>query len=412
VRTDVGWRLDPSVTFLNHGSYGACPEPVLAVQQELRDRLEAEPVRFLGRELPARLDAARDEIARFLRADPEGFAFVPNATTGINTVVQSLRFEPGDELLTDDHEYNATINALRAVAERDGARVVVARIPFPIERPEQAVDAMVAAVTDRTRLAMVSHVTSSTALVLPIQEIVDGLDRRGVDTIVDGAHAPGMVPVDIDAFGAAYWTGNGHKWLCGPKGTGMLWVRADRRDRIHPLVVSHGANAELEGRSRFRHEFDWAGTADPTGYLALPAAIEWMRDHAVPDGGGWPAVMAANHALAIEGRDVLTGALAVEAPVPDAMIGSMATLFLDAVQGETAAKTLNETLQQADRIQVPVGAWPVRAAREADTPTRITLRISAQRYNELEDYERLGDALVRRLGDQPGAMRETVRFPT
>ena len=409
MRTDLGWHLDPAVTFLNHGSYGACPEPVLAAQHELRERLEAEPVRFLGRELPARLDAARQAVAGFLGADPDGFAFVPNATTGINTVVQSLRFEPGDELLTDDHEYNATINALRAAAERNGARVVVARIPFPVKHPEQALEAILAAVTDRTRLAMVSHVTSSTALVLPIAETVAELDRRGIDTLVDGAHAPGMVPVDLDVLGAAYWTGNGHKWLCGPKGTGMLSVRADRRDRIHPLVVSHGANAELEGRSRFRHEFDWAGTADPTGYLALPAAIDWMRDHAVPDGGGWPAVMAANHAMALEGRDAVAAALGAEAPAPapapDEMLGSMATLILDDVHGEAGAKALNERLQLDDRIQVPVGPWPVRAARRGDTAIRITLRISAQRYNEPEDYERLAMALRRRLGDQRGAMR-------
>jgi isopenicillin-N epimerase len=400
VRTDVGWRLDPSVTFLNHGSYGACPERVLAAQCDLREELEAEPVRFLTGELPTRLDAARDAVARFLGADPDGLAFVANATTGINTVVQSLRFEPGDELLTDDHEYNATINALRAVAERDGARVVVARTPFPIQRPEEALDAILAQVTDRTRLAMVSHVTSTTALVLPIAEIVAELDRRGIDTLVDGAHAPGMVPVDVDGLGAAYWTGNGHKWLCGPKGTGMLWVRADRRDRIHPLVVSHGANADLDERTRFRHEFDWVGTADPTGYLALPAAIDWMRDHAVPDGGGWAAVMAANHALAIEGRDRIAGALGIEPPAPDAMLGSMATLFLDGVRDETAARALSDTLERADRIQVPVGPWPVRAARGKDRPTRVTLRISAQRYNEPEDYDRLGEALVRRLGDQ------------
>ena len=400
MRTDLGWRLDPAVTFLNHGSYGACPEPVLAVQRDLRDRLEAEPVRFLGGDLPGLLDDARVAVGAFLGADPAGIAFVPNATTGVNAVVQSLRFEPGDELLTDDHEYNATINALRAVAVRDGARLVVARIPFPIESPDQARDAILRAVTDRTRLVMVSHVTSSTALVLPIAELVGELDRRGIDTLVDGAHAPGMVPVDVDGLGAAYWTGNGHKWLCGPKGAGVLWVRADRREGIHPLVVSHGANAELNGRSRFRHEFDWVGTADPTAYLTLPAAIDWMGNAAGRDGGGWPAVMADNHALTVEGRDLVADALGIDRPAPDDMLGSMAALPVPGVTDDAAAEALGRALETEDGIQGPVGGGPARAARDprASAPAAVLIRISAQRYNEASDYERLAAALVRRLG--------------
>ena len=405
MRPDLGWRLDPTVTFLNHGSYGACPEAVLAVQRELRDRLEREPVRFLSGDLPGLLDAARMDVGRFLGADPDGIAFVPNATTGVNTVLRSLRFEPGDELLTDDHEYNATVNALRAVANRDGARVVVARIPFPIEGPTDAFDAIMAAVTARTRLVLVSQVTSPTALILPVAELVAALETRGIDTLVDGAHAPGMIPLDLDALGAAYWTGNGHKWLCGPKGTGFLWVRADRRERIHPLVVSHGANAPLDGRSRFRHEFDWVGTADPTGTLALPAAIDWMRDVAAPHDGGWPALVAANHELALEGRDVLARALGVGPPAPDAMIGSMAAMPLPGVVGEAAAVARGAALATEDGIQVPIGGWPVPAARTDDATPRILVRISAQRYNERSDYERLADALVRRIGIGPGAAR-------
>ena len=393
MRTDLGWRLDPTVTFLNHGSYGACPEAVLAVQRGLGDRLESEPVRFLSGDLPGLLDGARAAVGRFLDADPEGLAFVANATTGYNAVLQSLRFAPGDELLTNDHEYNATINAMRAVAARDGATVVVVPIPFPTAGPEVVRDAILGAVTDRTRLVVVSQVTSPTALVLPVAEIVAELAARGIDTLVDGAHAPGMVPAGIDALGAAYWTGNGHKWLCGPKGTALLWVREDRRDRIHPLVVSHGANAVLGDRSRFRHEFDWVGTADPTGFLTLPAAIDWMAAQAP---GGWPEVMASNRALALDGRDRLCVALDIEPPAPDSIIGSMATLPLPWVDADDdAAERLHDRLASEDRIQVPIGVWPVPAARTEGVRLQAFVRISAQRYNEPADYDRLAEALAR-----------------
>jgi isopenicillin-N epimerase len=393
MRSDLGWNLDPSVTFLNHGSFGACPTAVLDRQRELRDRLEAEPVRFLDFELPGRLDAARVAVGRFLGADPEGIAFVPNATAGVNTVLQSLRFAPGDELLSDDHEYNATLNAMRAVAARDGARVVIARIPFPIQDPGQAFDAILGAVTPRTRLVVVSHVTSPTALILPVKPLVAALASRGIDTLVDGAHAPGMIPLDLDGLGAAYWTGNGHKWLCGPKGAAVLWVRADRRDRIHPLIVSHGANSPIVDRSRFRLEFDWTGTPDPTPYLALPDAIDWMA--ALP--GGWPQTMAQNHALALAGRDLVATVLGVDPPAPDSMLGSMAALPLDAVADEAAATELGRELRVEDHIQVPIGPWPVRAARADGAAPRILIRISAQRYNEPADYERLAVSLARRL---------------
>jgi isopenicillin-N epimerase len=397
MRTDLGWQLDPTVTFLNHGSYGACPTPILEVQQALRDRMEAEPVRFLTGDLRGLLDAARLEVAAFLGADPEGLVFVPNATTGVNTVLRSLRFRPGDELVANDHEYNATINAMRAVAERDGAGVVIARIPFPITDPAEALEAILAVVTDRTRIVLASHVTSPTALILPITELSGELNRRGVDLLVDGAHAPGMVPIALDRLGAAYWTGNGHKWLCGPKGSAVLWVRADRRELIHPLVVSHGANETLIDRTRFRAEFDWTGTADPTPALALPAAIRWMAASA-PDGGGWPAVMAANHRLALAARDRIAAALAAAPPAPDSMLGSMAALPIPGLRDDAAAAELGHRLEMEDHIQVPIGGWPVPAARIGDEPEQVLLRISAQRYNEIPDYGRLADALARRLG--------------
>ncbi len=396
MRTDLGWQLDPDVVFLNHGSYGACPTAVLEVQDEWRRRMEAEPIKFLTRDLTGLLATAREAVAPFIGADPDGMAFMTNATTGVNTVLKSLRFEPGDELLTNDHEYNAVINAMQAVAARDGARVVIARIPFPTAGDDEVVDAHLAQVTPRTRLLVVSHVTSPTALVFPVERLVREFDARGIDTLVDAAHAPGMVPVDIGALGAAYWTGNGHKWPCAPKGAGILWVRADRRDRIHPLVTSHGANAPLAGMTRFRLEFDWTGTGDPTAYLTLPAAIRWMEEQ-VP--GGWPEVMRINRAVALDGRRRVAAALGIGALGPDAMIGSMAAVPLPGLTTDEAGEILGLTLFDDERIEVPIGGWPVRAARPNPDalPEVVLVRLSAQRYNEPGDYDRLAAALAARL---------------
>jgi len=396
MRTDLGWTLDPKVTYLNHGSFGACPAPVLAVQREWRDRLEREPVTFLDRELEGFLDAAREAVGRFLGADPDGLVFVPNATSALNAVLRSLRFEAGDELLTADHEYNAVLNTIRETAARDRAQVVLAALPFPTTGDDELVAAVLASVTPRTRLAILSHVTSPTGLVLPIERIVRELDARGIDTLVDGAHAPGMVPLKLDELAAAYYTGNGHKWLCGPKGAAFLWVRADRRERIHPTIVSHGANATRTDRPRFRLEFDWVGTGDPTAALTLPAAIDWM---ARLEPGGWPAVMAANRALALEARDRLVAALGGPSPIPDALMGSMAAVVIPHLGTDREAASLHEELFDEDRIEVPVVSFPVPGARlrPTDAPISVLVRVSAQRYNESGDLERLVAALGRRL---------------
>jgi isopenicillin-N epimerase len=401
VRRDLPWALDPAVVFLNHASFGACPTPVLEAQSAWRARMEAEPVRFLARKLEALLDEVRMRVGEFLHADPDGLALVPNATTGVSTVLRSLRFEAGDELLATDHEYNATLNALRETAHRDGARVVLATIPFPIASPAEAIEAVVRAVTPRTRLALISHVTSPTALVLPIERIVQELGARGVDTLVDAAHAPGMVPVDVDGLGAAYWTGNGHKWLCAPKGSAVLWVRADRRKLVDPLVVSHGFNDERDQagqRQRFRLRFDWLGTSDPTPWLTMPDAIDVMS---TLEPGGWPAVMAANRALALDGRNQIAEALGTDPPAPDEMIGSMAAVAIPGPTSDADALGLHDALLR-EAIEVPVHGWPVAAARHPGAGlSRVVMRISAQRYNDASDYELLATALrqhVRRPG--------------
>jgi isopenicillin-N epimerase len=403
---DSPWDFDLSVTYLTHGTYGACPRPVLEAQHRLVAELESDPIRFLTREFEDRLDAARQAVATFLNADPEGMVVVPNATTGVATVLESLKLRPGDELLTNDHEYNATLNALATVAERAKARVVRVPIRLPIRHPEEVVEAILGAVSPRTRVALISHVTSVSGLVFPIETIVRELDRLGVDTLVDAAHAPGMVPIDVRALGAAWWTGNGHKWLCGPKVAGVLCVREDRRAGVLPLVTSHGRNDPRPNRPGLWKEFDWQGTSNPTAFLALPEAIRVIGGL---QSGGWPAHMDANRAMAVAGRAVLQERLGLEPIAPESMVGAMAAVALPTALDEAAAEGLTNALAEEDRIEVPAGPFPVRAARDPGAPpSHALLRISAQRYNEPTDYERLADVLVRRGLARSGAPRASA----
>jgi isopenicillin-N epimerase len=367
-----GWSLDPTIDFLNHGSFGACPVDVLAQQDALRRRLEAEPVRFMMRELEPLLDDARARVAAFVGAAPADLVFVHNATSAVNGVLRSLRLAPGDEILTTDHAYNACKNALDWVAERAGARVVVAPVPFPLRDATEITAAITARASARTRLALVDHVTSQTGLIFPVAEIVRAL--AGIDVLVDGAHAPGMVPLELGALGAAYYTGNCHKWLCAPKGAAFLAVRADRQEHLVPAVISHGLNADAtaRGRSRYHLLFDWIGSDDPTAWLCVPAAIDWMAAR-LP--GGWPAVRQRNHELAVAARRLLLDGR--DLPCPDEMIGSIASIPIP----DGDADALGRRLLDEHGIEVPVFPWP--------SPPRRLLRISAQLYNTMDQYERL-----------------------
>jgi isopenicillin-N epimerase len=386
------WPLDPKITFLNHGSFGSCPRAVLEFQQALRDRLERQPVQFLARDLEGLLDEARAVLARFLGAEADNLVFTANATTGVNTILRSLSFAPGDELLVTDHEYNACRNALEFAASRAGARIVGAPIPFPLESVEQIVQSIVNRVTPRTRLALIDHVTSPTALVLPIAQLVRELAARGVDTLVDGAHAPGMVPLDLSALEAAYYTGNCHKWLCAPKAAGFLHVRPDRQEFVHPLSISHGFNSRRTDRSRFLLEFGWTGTTDPTACLTVTEALRFMGG-LLP--GGWPEIMARNRLLALEAQRILCQALQIGAPCPEICIGSMAAMPLpdnSPAQWPVAPHfldVLQDALLARHGIEVPVIPWP-------GFPKRL-LRISAQLYNSPSQYQRLAEVLPEAL---------------
>jgi isopenicillin-N epimerase len=379
------WTLDPDVVFLNHGSFGACPTPVREAQRRWQDRLERQPVRFLHRELEGHLDAARAVLGQFLGASPDDLALVPNATTGVNVILRSLAFSAGDELVVTDHGYNACRNVAEHVLARAGGRLVVAAVPLPIASPDQVVAAVLAQVTPRTRLVMVDHVTSPTGLVFPVEALCARLAERGVAVLVDGAHAPGMVPLDLAALGATYYVGNLHKWVCAPKGAAFLWARPEAQAALRPQTISHGANSPRTDRSRFRLEFDWVGTADYSPFLAVPDALRFMASlHAQ----GFAGVMAANQALARGARALLLGALGGAAIAPESMVGSLAAVWLPDGEGPRSpmeTDPLQTRLREAYGVEVPLMLWPA--------PPKRLLRVSAQQYNAPAQYAYLADAL-------------------
>jgi len=372
------WGLDPTVEYLNHGSFGACPTAVLAEQAALRAEMEREPFDFLVGSLAMRLDAAREELAQFLGADAADLAFVPNATSGVNAVLRSLELNSSDEILVTTHTYAACRKTVDFVARRSGARVVTAALPFPCPDEDSVVEAVLRAASARTRVALIDHVTSPTALVLPVRRLVEALAARGIDTLIDGAHAPGMVPLGLSALGAAYYTGNAHKWLCAPKGAAFLHVRRDRHAGVHPNVISHGYS------TGFHAEFDWTGTLDPTPWLCIPAALRHMAGLL---SGGWPKVMQTNHELALRARDVLLEHLALPAPAPDGMIGSMAAIPLpmDAAGAPRDTQRLHDWLR-ARGVEAWLHPHPVPL-----------VRVSAQLYNRLDQFRHLAVLLEEAL---------------
>ena len=384
------WPLDPEAVYLNHGTVGVTPRRVMRAQRELAEAIERHPARFVIRELvrlddspPAagaplpRLRAAAAEIAPRLGARGEDLVFVDNATAGINAVLQSQRFEPGDEIVLLDHGYGAIAKVAAFIAARSGVRVVTAELPFPDTTPAGCVEALARALTPRTRLAVLDHVTSETALVLPLAQMASVCRDAGVAVLVDGAHAPAAIELDIAALGVDWYAANLHKWAFAPRGSGVLWAAPHRQAGLHPTTISWGHG------QRWDQEFDWTGTRDPSGWLTAPGGWRFIDEVL----GGEGAMRAHNHALALHAAAWLSQRWGEQPPAPASMIGCMALAPLPVALGRERAdaRRLQDALLLEHSIEVAVMA---RAGR-------LWLRLSAQVYNDETDLERLAEAVER-----------------
>jgi isopenicillin-N epimerase len=361
------WRLDPDFLTVNHGSFGATPLCVQAAQTQWRDRMEAQPSRFMRTVLPGALREAADALGGFLGVSGNDIAFVDNATAGCNAVLRSLSLHPGDELLVLTHGYNAVRNTVRFITERAGARMTEAAIPFLSRDDAAVVTAVAAALTPRTRLAVIDHITSASAFVLPLTPIVAACRAAGVPVLVDGAHAPGQIDLNVSAIGADYYTGNCHKWLCAPKGSAFLWAAPKRQAELHPTIISHGLGAG------FLAEFDWTGTRDFSPFLSVPAALAFH--HRL----GGASLRARDIALAADAAALIARRLNTESVATGGAMG-LVRLPLQASASESIRDRLMAAGTDAPTHPIDGALW---------------LRLSAFAYNDLQDYERLADILAR-----------------
>lgn len=383
-RADL-FGLDPDIVYLNHGSFGACPKQVSDAQQKHRDRIEADAMRFYLHDLWGMIDRSRQALANLIGANPQDCVFVNNATTAVATVLSNIQLTPGDELIVTNFEYPACRNNFEFVANRCGAKVITADLPWDPICEDAVVDAIMTKVTSRTKLVLISLITSATALRLPVERIINELSARGIDTLLDAAHGPGCVPMDISSWGAAYTTGNGHKWLCSPKGVAFLHIREDLQDGFHPLVRSNDANdltaaCARTKRSPLNHEFDYMGTDDRTPVLSIADSIQFL-DSVFPS--GIDALMEHNRALCLESRDLLCRMLGSEPKVPDSMLGPLAVID---VPSRVDPKTMQHRLLENHRIETMLVASP--------TGGHPMVRVSPHIYNSIEQYQYLGEAIL------------------
>lgn len=381
------WGLDKSVVFLNHGSFGACPLPVLEKQSEYRRRIESEPVRFFLREAPHLLEKSRKKLADFVSCSPDNLVFVPNATTGINTILKSLKFQRGSEILITNHIYPACRNAVNEVALVNHLEIKEVKISLPVISRSDITEKILSSISDSTKVILLDHVSSIPGIIFPVEEICSELKNRDIEIIIDGAHAPGMIPLNISKMEARYYTGNCHKWICSPKGSAFLYVSPERQKNIRPLVRSRLYGECVTELSEFIYDFSWQGTLDPTPYICISDALEFMNS-LLP--GGWSELMNHNKTLALTAGKKICDAFGITNPCPDNVIGSLYGIpfFVDK---EIFPKTVNMRSPLQDdlfykyKIEVVISYWESQ-------PERI-LRISPQIYNTLEQYEYLITAL-------------------
>jgi len=367
--------LDPGVVFLNHGSSGACPKQVFEVYQHWQRELERQPVEFLGRRFKGLMAEARAKLSAYLRCQAEDLVYFPNPTTAINMVARSLDLSAGTEILTTDHEYGAMDRTWRFLCQQTGARYVRQPIPLPLTSEEAFVEALWAGITERTRVVFLSHITSPTALMFPVGRICQRARQAGLLSIVDGAHAPGHIPLDLEALGADLYTGACHKWLCAPKGASFLYAHKEVQPLLKPLIVSWGWESDHPSESRFIDYHEWQGTRDPAAFLSVPAAIEFQDQH------DWPSVRERCHDLASRTRQRINDRTGLPAICPDspAWFGQMAAARLP----DLPVEVLQRRLYDRYRIEIPVHRWN-------DQPL---IRVSFQAYNDASDAETLLDAL-------------------
>lgn len=382
------WKLDEEMVFLNHGSFGATPTAILEKQRELQLKAESELVRFYVRELYGLYMTSLERTAKFIGAKAHNLVFIKNTTMGVNTIFHSLRLHEGDEVLSHSHAYGACSNALNYYAERNKWKVNIAQVPFPIQHEDEVVEAFVKAVTPKTKFAMVDHITSATGVIFPVERIVKELQARGIEVMVDAAHSPGHVELNLEQLGAEYFIGNCHKWICSPKGSAILYVREDKQKGIEPLQISHNFDAPVDEKQKWQGKFFWPGTDDYTAYCLVGDSIDYFENNFE---GGWKGIRQRNRNLCLTARKMLAEKTHSELPAPESMIGNLSNIYLGKAQlppyGFNYITEVGQKLFNDYKIEIPTFVF------NRNEP-RLWVRPAFQLYNSLEQYEYLGDALV------------------